>query len=57
MTQPAEPMGGVQSAPAYQNRNAAMNEGIHGSAGLNADQQAMNAGGPPRVHSPGPAWE
>jgi hypothetical protein len=34
MSMPAEPMGGAQSAPAYQNRNEAMNIGIHGSAGL-----------------------
>lgn len=52
MTTPAEPMGGVQSAPAYQNRLSAMTEGIRGSAGLQADQQAM-AQGPPKVRMTG----
>lgn len=46
-------MGGVQSAPAYQNRNTAMTEGIRGSAGLQADQQAMNSAGPPKVRMTG----
>ena len=40
------------SAPAFANRNVEMN---HGSAGLAAQQQAMNSGGPPRVHYSGSA--
>jgi hypothetical protein len=49
MSMPSEP----QSAPAYTNRNTAMAEGVHGSAGLAAQQQQANSGGPAKVRLTG----
>ena len=55
----SEPMGGALNQPeAYQNRNAAMNEGINGgpvatSAGLQQAQARDNSGGPARVRLTG----
>jgi len=54
----SEPMGGVLNQPeAYQNRNAAMNDGINGgptaSPGLQQQAQQDNQGGPARVRMSG----
>ena len=58
MPNESQQMGGVQSSSAYQNRNAAMNEGINGgpvatSAGLQQQQAQENAAGPARVRPTG----
>ena len=59
----SQPMGGVQSSPAYQNRNQSFGTGMNGfqgetpapvgSPGLQQAQAQANSGGPARVRPTG----